>query len=88
VLGQLGSFDAWSVAEIVTTVDRLNSHVRVAFAACAIMTASHVIEELRGSSSVWASAPPAARWLVYQAGAVALLLFGHFTEEPFIYFQF
>lgn len=88
VLGQVGSFDAWSVAEIVTTVDRLRPSLRVAFAACAIMTVWHVIEELRGSAWAWAKAPRPARWLVYQSGVVALLLFGHFEEAPFIYFQF
>lgn len=61
----------------------------IAFAAIAVMEVVHVLEERRESLGRYLSSRPRwMRWAMYYAVVFAILMFGEFSLNEFIYFQF
>jgi alginate O-acetyltransferase complex protein AlgI len=54
----------------------------------ALLLLVHVLQAKKGAGKFLSLLPIAVRWAIYVFFFFALLLFGVFTNEEFIYFQF
>ncbi len=62
--------------------------IGIGLAAIVVMECVHLVQEGRDGERILASLPAWARWGMYYALAVAILMFGQFKVTQFIYFQF
>jgi hypothetical protein len=81
----------WTLAPLVTGIDTLglSPFDLLLAAACSIFLLS--VEFMQGRQAIRpqiARWPFWTRWACYYAAAAAILVFGKFTAEKFIYFQF